>query len=561
MLELLRIHNYALIEKLEVEFASGFNALTGETGAGKSIVIGALNLVLGARATGSVIRKGANKAHIEALFRLETISPRLDALLQLHEISLEDDCLLLARTITQEGRSRGFAGGKLVPINVLSAMGDELVDLHGQHEHQSLLKTERQLDLLDGFADLEVLALTLEDKVENFRKIERKLRSIEQDDRDKTRQMEFLRFELDEINTAALEPDEDTRLKERINVINNAEKIFTLANHVYTLLYGSEDSAALDNINIASREMEELAELTPELGYLSSQLTDVRESLESVTAELRRHTDMVEFDEEELEQLNLRLALIGSLKRKYGTNIIDILAYRDRATAELNEYEQRDTLLESLRAEHEQVQKEALECAKSISKKRNAAAKQLDRLVKTVLQDLGMKGAHFETQFETGNLTVRGIDKIAFMLAANKGESLLPLKQVASGGEVSRIMLALKTAFSQADTIPTLIFDEIDSGVGGAIARKVADKLDELARSHQIICITHIPQIAALAKAHYRVEKQSIGNRTTTQVVAVEATSRVEEIARLLDGTLSEVSLEHARVLLDMPGGKKKSVL
>ena len=441
-------------------------------------------------------------------------------------------------------------------LNVLSVIGDELVDLHGQHEHQSLLKTERQLDLLDGFANLEVLAESLSERVENFRSIERKLRSLEQDDRDKTRQMEFLRFELDEINAAALEPDEDIRLKERLNVINNAEKIFTLANHVYTLLYASEESAAIDDINIACREMESLAELHPELEYIAKQLLDVRESLESVANELRHHTDVVEFDEEELEQLNQRLAMIGSLKRKYAPTISEILAYRDRAASELNEYEQRDSLLESLRSEHDQAQKEALDCAKSLSKKRIAAARQLDHLVKTVLQDLGMKGAHFETQFETGILTARGIDKIAFMLAANKGESLLPLKQVASGGEVSRIMLALKTAFAQADTIPTLIFDEIDSGVGGAIARKVANKLNELAGTHQIICITHIPQIAALAKAHYRVEKQSSGTRTTTQVVAVESNSRIEEIARLLDGTVSEVSLEHARVLLDMTSNK-----
>ena len=551
MLELLRIQNYALIEQLEVEFNVGFNALTGETGAGKSIVVGALNLVLGARASGAALRTGAQKAHIEALFHLDVPSPALAALLEAHEIHLEDGALLLARTITADGRSRGYAGGRLVPIHVLAALGDELVDLHGQHEHQSLLKTERQLDLLDGFAELETQAAALQEQVQELRRLEKRLQALEQDDRDKTRQMEFLRFEVEEINEAGLGLDEETVVRERLQIINNAENIYTLANQAWGLLYENEQGAAIDAVDAALKSMEDLAEINAELRLLYEQLSELRVGLEAVAGEIRLHTEHVEYDPEELESLNQRLALIGGLKRKYGGSVAEILAYRDRAAAELEEYEQRDVRLEEIRQQHAELQEKALAAARNMSKKRKQAARKLDKRVQGILQNLGMKGARFETRFEAVALGSRGIDRVTFMLAANKGEALHSLKQVASGGEISRIMLALKSAFAQADTIPTLIFDEIDSGVGGAIARKVADKLRELAATHQVICITHIPQIAALANAHYQVQKHSVKDRTTTCVLAIDDEHRVEELARLLDGTLSTVSREHARALLE----------
>jgi len=550
MLETLRIQNYALIDAIEVDFGGGLNALTGETGAGKSILIGALNLVLGARASGDVLRAGADRVTIDAVFRLEAPSPPLQALLDEHAIPLEDGALLLSRTIAADGRSRGYAGGKLVPIAVLAALGDELVDLHGQHEHQSLLKPDRQLDLLDGFSGTLVEAAELREQVSALRRLEERIEELARDDRDRTRQVEFLRFEVEEIDGAGFAPGEEEELRSRRTRITNAEAICTLASQAYGLLYEGEETSAIDAIDGAARALAELAGMDPSFEALGRQLDEVRGAVDAVSEELRSFTEGVEYDPEELEQLNQRLALMGQLKRKYGATVEEILAYRERAAEELAGLENRDERLAEMQQECARLEQAALAKAGTLSGKRRAGATKLDKAVSTGLAELGMKGAVFETAFETGALSGSGIDRVAFMLAANKGEKRKPLRQVASGGEVSRIMLALKSAFAAADTIPTLIFDEIDAGVGGAVARKVGARLAGLAASHQVLCITHIPQIAAAATHHFNVAKETKKGRTTTGVREVTEEARVAEVARLLDGSVSEVSLEHARTLL-----------
>ena len=550
MLETLRIQNYALIDEIEIDFRPGFNALTGETGAGKSIIVGALNLVLGARASGAVLREGAPRAQIAALFRIPAPSRHLRQLLKEHEIELEEGGLLLARTIAADGRSRGYAGGHIVPMAVLAAIGDELVDLHGQHEHQSLLKAERQLDLLDAFGATETEAEAVAALVTELRVVEREIQELEGDDRERTRQYEFMQFEVNEIDAAGLQPGEDEEVKARLNLITNAETIYTLANHAYAALYENEEPSAIDGIHAAAHDLDELAAIDERFGELAAQLAEVRNGAEAVAMEVRAYAERIEFDPEEQEALNQRLALMGALKRKYGNSIEEILAYREKAAAEVEAYEQRDERLEAMRVRFQALQGEAGQAAEELSKKRKAAAKKLDTQVKTALGDLGMKAADFQTAFEPGGLSTHGCDRVAFLLAANAGEKLKPLRQVASGGEISRIMLALKAVFAGADKIPALIFDEIDAGVGGAVARKVADKLAALARSHQVICITHIPQIAAVAQAHYNVSKRTVQGRTVTGVTPVQNEARVKELARLLDGSVSEVSQQHARTLL-----------
>lgn len=550
MLETLRIQNYALIDAVEMDFRGGFNALTGETGAGKSILIGALELALGARASGEVLREGADRATIEAVFRVPRPSPRLKRILKANDIEAADGEILLSRTMAADGRSRGYVCGRLTPFTVLAEIGDELVDLHGQHEHQSLLRPDRQLDLLDAFAGTEADANVVAERVETLRAIDREVAALETDDRERLRQLEFLRFEVNEIDAASLARGEEEDVRSRVNLITNAEAVFTLTNRVYTLLYENDGQTAIDLIDAAVRDLEELAGFDERYRGLAAQLAEIRAGVETVAGDTRAHVDGLEFDPQELERLNARLALLRDLKRKYGATVQEILEYRDKAAARIEAYEKRDERLASLRRDRDALQTETEAAAASLSRKRAAAAQRLNKKVTEMLQELGMKGGNFKARIENIPLCAQGIDRIEFLLAANPGERLKPLRQVASGGEISRIMLALKAVFAGADRIPTLVFDEIDAGVGGAMARKVAQKINELAQSHQVICITHIPQIAAAARTHFRVAKETGQKRTTTSVMEVRGEDRVAEVARLLDGSVSAVSLEHARALL-----------
>ena len=550
MLETLRIQNYALIDRLEVEFQPGFSVLTGETGAGKSIIVGALGLVLGARASADLVRDGAPAARVEAVFRVKRPSARLRALLREHDVELEDGALLLSRSIGADGRGKAYAGDRIVPVSLLAALGDELVDLHGQHEHQSLLRPECQMDLLDGFADAEDLAEGVAAAVARLSAIDRDIAALESDDRERARRAEFLRFEVDEIDAAGLQAGEEEELRARQRRITHSETLFTLANRVYGVLYEAEAGAAIDGMDAALKDLEELAGIDPEFGALARQLAEARETVDSVASEIRHHTARMEFDPGELDEINRRLAQIGALKRKYGPDVDAILAYRERSAQELANYENRDERLQTLRRERTAALAAAMDAAGKLSAARRGASAKLDRQVVAALRDLDMKGAQFETRIEETDLGPHGVDRIEFMLSANAGERPRPLRTVASGGEISRIMLALKSVFAGADRIPTLVFDEIDAGVGGAVARRVAAKMAALARSHQVVCITHLAQIAAAADSHYTVSKHDVRGHAVTDMERVEAAEREREVARLLDGSVSEISLGHARALL-----------
>jgi len=551
MLEVLRIRNYALIDDIEIEFGRGFNVLTGETGAGKSIVVGALNLVLGGRASSETVREGARRTQIDAVFRIPKPPRRLEGLLEQHDIPFEDDEVLLSRVVTAEGRSRGYVCGSLVPIAVLASVGDELVDIHGQHEHQSLLKVDRQLDLLDGFAATDGQVRGVSEMVSALRDLERAIAELECDDRERARRVDYLKYEIREIDKAGLGVGEEEGLKARRNLITNAEQIFTLTSEVRALLYEGDDSAAVTAVDGALSRVEELGSIDEGFRDLAGQLMEVRALIEGTAEEVRARTEGLEFDPQELERVNERLAAIGDLKRKYGGSVEAILEYRERAAAEVDAFEARDERLAEMHAERDALNKKAVAVANKLSAKRRAASKKLDRQVTAALQALGMKGGRFETALDKTPLTLSGADRVAFLLTANPGEKVKPLRQVASGGEISRIMLALKAVFARADRIPTLIFDEIDAGVGGHIAGKVADKLRELADSHQAICVTHIAQIAAAAQHHYHVTKSTHKKRTTTTVTQVVDARRAQEVARLLDGSVSELSLKHARALIE----------
>lgn len=550
MLEVLRIQNYALIDDVEIEFGDGFNVLTGETGAGKSIIVGALNLVLGGRASAETVRQGAAQAKVDAVFRLAKRSRRLDGLLKQNDIVPEQDELILSRVVTAEGRSRAYACGSLVPVGILAKIGDELVDIHGQHEHQSLLKTDRQLDLLDNYAGTEDIVREVEMQVGRLRELEKSISDLESEDRERARRADFLRFEVREIDAALLKPGEEEELRTRRNLITNAERVFTLASQARTMLYEGEDVSAISALDAAIGDLHSLAEIDESFRAIADRLTEIRLGVEEAAGDLRARAEGLEFDPEELEILNARLSLIGNLKRKFGASVDAVLEYRDQAAAEIDLYESRDQHLARMRSERKEVLGKAEAIAKSLSEKRAKAAQKLNKLVTAALQHLGMKGGSFETLLEPAPLSSSGMDRVEFLLSANPGEKPKPLRNVASGGEISRIMLALKSVFAQADRIPILIFDEIDAGVGGHIARQVAEKIKELAASHQVMCITHIAQIATVAQHHITVAKLTEKGRTTTIVSNVKGKERVAELARLLDGSVSDLSVRHAEALL-----------
>ncbi len=551
MLQTLRIQNYALIDEVELEFDSGLSVLTGETGAGKSIIVGALTLVLGGRASSETIRSGTRSAKIEALFRFPSPTPRLQKLLESHAIELEDGELLLARVLGPEGRSKAYANGSLISVSVQSEIGDELVDLHGQHEHQSLLKTDRQLALLDSFAGLDSKREILADSVRALRELEARIAGLESNDRERARQIDFMRFEAAEIEKADLRPGEEGEVTSRRNLIANAEKIFSLASNARRLLSESgESAAALDTLGAAAGDLDELGAIDARFGPIAAQARNAISELEALSSELVQYAEQADYDPRELDAVNARLSTIQGLQRKYGDTIEEVLAYRDRIVSEIEAFEDRDQDLEQLRSKREELLTKAKRQARAISKVRKAAAAELDGKITASLQELGIEGGRLETDIQDAELGPSGMDRVVFMLTANPGEPAKALRNVASGGELSRIMLALKGVFAEADRIPTLIFDEIDAGIGGAVATKVAFRLRDLARSHQTICITHLPQIAAAGFTHYHVSKATRNGKTSTHVSRIDRGSRVEEVARLLDGSVTEVSLTHARALL-----------
>ncbi len=550
MLETLHIRDYALIEDLEMEFQPGFNVLTGETGAGKSIVVGALGLALGGRASADTIRTGAQKASVEVVFLLDDMLPGLASLLVELDITLEEGRLILARTVAADGRGRASANGRVIPVATLATIGDELVDLHGQHEHQSLLRPDCQMRLLDGYAGADGLAAEVAALVTAVNRKKAEMERLETDDRDRARQADFMRFELEEIDGAGLSADEEEPLRERLHLITHAETIHRLASETYELLYESQNVPALDALNSALKNLEELERIDAAFTEPLKQANEARTCVELAASELRRYTSRMEFDPEEINRLNERLSLISNLKRKYGADIAAVLAYRDKVAASLAAYDNRDALLVTLHTEYDRLLKEAMEQARILSALRREAARNMDRQAMEVLRGLDMPHARFETLLEPASLGVHGLDKVTFMLSANAGEVLKPLRQVASGGEISRIMLALKAVFAEQDTVPTLIFDEIDAGIGGATARRVAEKMAGLSSKRQVLCITHLAQIAAPARTHFIVLKNQKDNATTTSASALTGAEREKEIARLLDGSVSEASLKHAKALL-----------
>lgn len=552
MLQRLSIRNFAIIDRLDIAFGHGLNVLTGETGAGKSIIIDALNLVLGERADAEMVRSGAERAVIDAVFDL-TSSPGVRERVRGMGFEVEEGLLFLTREVAAGGRSAARIGGRPCTVAQLKELGDWLVDLHGQHEHQSLLTVARHMDILDEWGGPDVLALRAEvaEACQTLRRLERERTALQTDARERAHLIDLYRFQVDEIAKAKLQPGEEEELRADARRLANAQKLAEAAGSTVQLLMGDDRSGLLDSLALAVRSLEEAAVLDDRLAPIVEVMNSARYELDEAARDLVHYRDSIEFNPERLEQIEERLDVLRSLKRKYGETVEEILEYARQAFEKLDRLthsEERGAELDAdiARAEERYV---AL-CAK-LSARRAQLAAEFSAAVLAELCDLGMEKTRFEVQLSPCEPSAMGAERVEFLFAANPGEPLRPLARIASGGEISRVMLAIKSAMARQEPLPTMVFDEIDSGVGGRTASVIADKLVSLSRTAQILCITHLPQIASRADAHFYIEKQEIGGRTVVAVSPLSSEERVEELARMLGGAeVTETVRRHASEML-----------
>lgn len=550
MLVELRIRDYAVVDDLTLSLGSGLNALTGETGAGKSIIVGALSLLLGERASSEVVRTGAERATVEAVFDLEEL-PELRERVDELGFRLDDGLLILRREVAAAGRNRAWAGGSPATAGVVGELGSALVDLHGQHEHQTLLRPRDQRSILDAFGGSRSLAVDVARRHAHLQGLRDELDVREERRRQVESQADFLRFQLDEIDEARLEPGEDEALEAEAGRHEHAEELAQGAEALYRLLYDEEGSVT-DRLTEARRMVARLADFDPSLQSEAGRLEEAFHLVSGAGQALGDYGSGVDFDPARLEEVRSRLDKLFRMKRKYGPELADVLETAHRVRGELGDHDEADHDMSRIREEIEAAELGLGEQAAALSQARGAASVLLGEAVTASLPDLGLAGGVFEVRL-TSNATISasGAETVEFVVAPNAGFAPMPLARIASGGELSRIMLALKSILASVDQVPVLVFDEIDSGVGGVVATSVAAKLSEVAERHQVFVVTHLPQVASRADAHLLVEKGGGPEMTTTLVRRLEHEDRVHEIARMLGGDPeSAASREHARELL-----------
>ncbi len=563
MLVELRLENYAVIDNLAVEFAPGLNLLTGETGAGKSILIDALSLLLGEKASADIIRSGTEKAVISAVFELEG-SRAVDQLLENNGLDSEDASLILRREIAAGGKGRVFVNNQPATVAVLRQLAPYLATVHAQNESLMSFDAAARLELLDAFAGTSLDAT--ETAFSRWKEIVRRIEELERNEQDRLRLLDLWTFQKREIDDAKLQPGEDERLETEKRVLANAERIYSSAMQAFDLLYegGASTSATL---RTAQKHLEELSRYEPKFQEALAALETARISVEDVGASLRDYAGGIEASPEHLAEVEDRLAVMDRLKRKYGPTLDDVIRTGAEVSQKLAEMENKDDALRQLRGELGAAGEEYLKVSRTISKKRYEAARKLEKLVEAEINDLAMK-SKFQIEVsgtdEEGNWTASGFDQVLYLIATNPGEPMQPLERIASGGELSRVMLALKASVETGSRkagetrarVPapqqrTLIFDEVDTGIGGRAAEAVGKKLKSLAKANQVLCVTHLPQIATFADHHYLIEKKDSGGRTRTTIRVIVGDERTEEVARMLSGAkLTETSRKHAEQMI-----------
>lgn len=559
MLQSLHVKNLALIDETEVIFGGGLNILTGETGAGKSIIIGSINLALGAKADKDMVRSGAEYALVELVFTLEDPG-QIQAIREL-ELPIEEGQIILQRKI-MGNRSQCRVCGETVTAKQLRQLSEILIDIHGQHEHQSLLKEAKQLEILDAYAGAELSKKKeeLREIYRQYRDKQRELSENEVDEETRKKECALAEFECREIEEARLTPGEDEEVEKAYQRMNNTKKIEEAAVSAHTLC-GYENDGAGSAISRALREIKAVSVYDETLQEYERQLLDIDSLLNDYNRGMAGYLSGLEFDAGQFEQTERRLNLLNHLKSKYGNTVEKILEYGEHARETIEKYRDYDAYREALAKETEKWKKKALSAAGEISKLRKKNAQSLSEQMRLALSDLNFEQAVFEIRVDAGEerLGENGLDQVRFLISTNPGEPVKELAQVASGGELSRIMLALKTVLADKDEIETLIFDEIDTGISGRTAWKVSEKMGILGKGHQLICITHLPQIAAMADTHYVIEKQVTKNRSVTQIRKLGKKESVEELARMLGGdVITENALKNAEEMKELAGKTKQ---
>lgn len=565
MLKFLYIENIALIDSLHIEFSQGLNILSGETGAGKSIIIDSVNLVLGERADKDLIKSGKDKARVEATFELHSDTRVWQYLLE-NGIETSQDSIILSREISISGKNICRINGNTVTLATLKNTGDHLVDIHGQHEHQSLLNTASHMAILDNFANKEISSL--HDKVSQnyreYRDVASRLTSRFGNDRDRERMLDILGFQINEIEKAHLKAGEDEELRRERELLINGEKISEALDKAYYSIYGdAENQSTLSSIRETSSLFDSLLALDEKFTLINDKLNEAYYMLEDAAMEIRDYRNAFEFDRNRLEEVDKRLDDITRLKKKYGTSIGEILDFLQNAQTEYEEIKNSEQSLKELQSKKERLLHLLYESSVELSRARRLSGERFEEKVVSQLMDLGLAKSRFEVAFsdipEEEDIlsnekifTSSGFDVVEFLISTNVGEPLKPLSRVASGGEMSRIMLAIKNISADLDEIPCMIFDEIDTGISGRIAQVVAEKLFSTSLARQVICVTHLPQIASMADTHYLINKSEFEGKTVTNIALLENEGRYHEVARLIGGIdISSVGLEHARQMVE----------
>ncbi|UJF14675.1 DNA repair protein RecN [Jeotgalibaca sp. MA1X17-3] len=557
MLQELSIKNFAIIENLQVSFEDGMTVLSGETGAGKSIIIDAVGLLAGGRGSADLIRHGENKTVLQGQFEMPS-SQRLKELLNEYGIEASENQIILQRELSRNGKNVARINGTIITVAVLRKIAENLIDIHGQNEHQELMNPQKHLMLLDRFGDEEdqVILNQYQKLYEGYQTTKAELKELLSDEKENVQRIDLLNFQINEIEEAKLEDDqEEEQLEEERNRLVNYQKII----QGLTLSYGAiqeDEGNGLDQIGLAMAALEKIQDFSLTYQTIYSDLSAAYYQLQECAFSIRNEMDEMSYDEERLNEIEIRLELLHQLRRKYGSSISDIKTYYQKIALELDKISNRESYAEKLTNTFNEIKKELLEVGKKLTEKRKKTALLLKKEIEKQLKELYMEKASFEVHFhENEKQMIRsdGLDSLEFYIATNVGEPLKPLAKVASGGELSRMMLALKTIFTQTQGITSIIFDEVDTGVSGRVAQAIANKIHLVSEYSQVLCITHLPQVAAMADHHFYIEKEVYSDRTKTHVHSIVKKERINEIARMLAGTdITDLSVAHANELLDL---------
>lgn len=559
MILALSIKNIALIDEAEINFDEGLNILTGETGAGKSIVIDSMMLLLGGRANKDIIRNGTDKATVEGIFLINSNKDIIYGILTEAGIDYEDDdTLIISRDITANGRNYCRINGRIVSLSFLNKLGSYLVDILGQHEHQFLLDSSKHMAILDNFQDREFFSVKekINNLLEKYNSLTKKLKDFNLDDNEKMSRIDLLKYQINEIENAKLNVNEEKELLENRNILMNSEKLYNYMNETYNLLYkGSDNSGSIiDNLNIIIKNLDASSKIDKKLSKLKDTVENILYTLEDCSIQARNYIENIDFNPDSINEIENRLDVINTLKRKYGQSIEYILKYKNEREQELQKLLNADKEIKKINDERKKIMEEIIKLSDKIHEMRKSIAEYLEKKISTVLNELNMPNTIFKVDINKLDApNENGIDEVEFLISTNIGEPLKPLSKIASGGELSRIMLALKTILADSDGIPTLIFDEVDTGISGRAAQAVAEKIAYISKNRQVICVTHLPQITSMADIHYKISKETDNDKTYIRIEKLDYNGKINELSRIISGTMvTEITYNHSKELIDM---------